>query len=228
MIGLLVALAASWLLFWLFERKHLSPLGLTPYRKRIGNFLVGLIASVVVAAVYFLFVAAVTKSSLSVNKEFTAAGFFSASWWVLKSVLFEEFLFRGALLYIAIKKLGIKWGCILSAIAFGIYHWFSYNVFGEPTQMIFVFIVTVIAGLMFAYAYAITKSLYLPIGLHLGWNLVTIVVFSQGPLGQQLLISANGHKAGGIISLALFAFQVLVLPLITYWYLRRTEPLTKQ
>lgn len=121
------------------------------------------------------------------------------------------------------KGLGIKVACIISAVAFGIYHWFSYGVFGEPMQMIYVFIITGIGGLMFAYAFALTKSLYLPIGLHLGWNLATIVIFSQGPLGEQLLIGSNGQKLGGILSVLFFLYQILVLPLITYWYLKRQK-----
>ncbi|WP_189603592.1 hypothetical protein [Salinimicrobium marinum] len=43
----------------------------------------------------------------------------------------------------------------------------------------------------------VAGSLYLPIGLHFGWNLVTITIFSQGPSGDQLLISSTENTLGG-------------------------------
>ncbi len=45
------------------------------------------------------------------------------------------FNITGEDLYIAIKKLGVTKACILSAICFGIYHWFSHEVIGNPVQM---------------------------------------------------------------------------------------------
>jgi len=87
-------------------------------------------------------------------------------------------------------------------------------------EMIFIFFMTAIWGFMFAMAFAKTYSLYLPVALHFGWNLIHIVVFSQGPLGNQLLISYGGQKMEGILSLVLFLFQVSSVPLITYWYVK--------
>lgn len=223
MLGILLILSFSWLFLWFFEKKHLSALGFTPTQSRLGNLAFGFLLSVICCAIYFLSIVAITKTNLTLNEKFTEKIFFASTWWTLRSVLFEELLFRGALLYIAIRKLGPKVACILSAVAFGVYHWFSYGVFGDPIQMIYVFIITGIGGLMFAFAYAETKSLYLPIGLHFGWNLITIVVFSQGPLGQQLLISNAGQKLEGILTVVFFLFQALALPFITYWYLKRQK-----
>ncbi len=140
--------------------------------------------------------------------------------WNIKSVLFEELIFRGALLFIVIRKIGEVKACFLSAVCFGIYHWFSFGAFGNPVQMVFIFFMTGIAGLAFAFAFAKTKSLYFPIGLHLGWNLCTNILFSNGPMGQQLFIRENKNKQDGVLSLAIFLFQVAALPLITYGYLK--------
>lgn len=221
MIGILVELLASWLLLWIYDRKSLAVLGFGFSKNRLYNFSFGFLISSVCCAVYFLAIIKLSKSTLTFNENFDGKQFLESSWWTLKSVLFEELVFRGALLYIAIQKLRIRLACIVSAIAFGIYHWFSYGIFGQPIQMMYVFILTGIAGLMFAYAFAKTKSLYLPIGLHLGWNLITIVVFSQGPLGHQLLFSSTGEKLGGVLSVVFFLYQILTLPLIVFWYVRR-------
>jgi membrane protease YdiL (CAAX protease family) len=221
MIGILVELLASWLLLWIYNKKSLMALGVAPSGKRLLNLLAGIAFSGLCCAVYFLALNTLSGSLLTVNHNFSSNKFLQGTWWTLKSVLFEELIFRGALLYIAIDKLGTYTACIVSAIAFGVYHWFSYGILWQPVPMIFVFLLTGVAGLMFAYAFAKTKSLYLPIGLHLGWNLVTIVVFSQGPLGNQLLIMSGGGKIGGLLSVVFLLYQVLVLPLIVVWYLRR-------
>jgi hypothetical protein len=140
--------------------------------------------------------------------------------WTLVSVLYEELIFRGALLYIAIEKLNIKKACILSAVGFGIYHWFTFNVFGNPFMMAITFLMTAIAGLSWAFAFAKTKSLYLPIGLHFGWNFINTVVFSNGQRGQAILVRANENQLQGILSLIVFLFQVFALALLTFGYLK--------
>ena len=57
--------------------------------------------------------------------------------------------------------------------------------------MTYVLLVTGAGGWMFAYAFAKTKSILAPIGLHFGWILISIVLFSAGPLGNQLFISSS-------------------------------------
>jgi membrane protease YdiL (CAAX protease family) len=86
--------------------------------------------------------------------------------------------------------------------------------------MIYIFILTGIGGLLFAFSYARTKSMWLPIGLHLGWNLISVVIFSQGPLGNQMLISSGGQGIVGIWYTIFFIYQITILPLVTYLYLR--------
>lgn len=157
-----------------------------------------------------------------VNPGFDLTTFLNSTYWMLKSVLTEELLFRGALLYIAIKKLGIRNACLLSSVAFGIYHWFSYGVWGNVVQMIYIFILTGVGGLLFACSFALTKSIYLPVGLHLGWNLVSVVVFSQGQLGNQWLITSGGNPLTGFWTIIFFIYQITILPFAAYLYLRNS------
>lgn len=220
MIGLIIIFIVSWILLWLFDKINLLALGLQPTKKRLLDFTVGLIAAAILCGIACYLVAKISASVLTLNPGFTFKSFLNSTFWMLKSVLTEEFLFRGALLYLAIKKIGLKNACILSSIAFGVYHWFSYGLFGNLPQMIYIFILTGIGGLVFAYAFARTRSMWLPIGLHLGWNLVTVVVFSQGPLGDQMLISSGGHQIGMIWSTIYFVYQISSLPIVTYLYLR--------
>jgi len=220
MIGLLIELLISWLLLRILDKSNLLVLGISPTGNRIYHLLLGFSIASIFCTLYYFAYSSLAGSRFTINNEFTIRQFFVGSGWTLKSVLFEELIFRGALLYLAIKRFGIKPACIISAIAFGIYHWFSFGAFGNPVQMLVVFIMTGIWGLMFAFAYAKTKSLYLPIGLHLGWNLIKDIIFSKGPLGHQLLISSNENKIEGILSLFFFILQIILLPLLTYLFLR--------
>jgi len=223
MIGILAELCISWLILWFVERKDLSVLGFTPMGTRIIQLLTGFLMSAACCAIFNAATVAFVNNSWIYNKQVTAVSLLTSSWWVLKSVLFEELIFRGALLYIAIKRIGMAKACYLSAGCFGIYHWFSQGAFGNPVQMIFIFIITAVAGLMFAFSFAKTNSLYLPIGLHFGWNLVNIVVFSNGPLGIQLFTRMNEVKPQGMLSILIFVFQVLSLPLLTWWWFSRIK-----
>jgi len=220
MPGLIVELIISWLLLWIFCRQGLLVLGIAPTKSRLFNLIFGFLTAAACCSAYYLSFTVFANHNWTLNTEFKGQAI-SSSWWTLKSVLYEELIFRGALLYILIKKLGVKTACITSAVCFGIYHWFTSGAMGNPLQMAFVFVMTGVWGAMFAIAFARTKSLYLPIGLHFGWNLISTVIFSQGPLGNQLLIGSGGQKLGGVLSAGVFLFQIFAVPLITYWYLKR-------
>ncbi len=80
---------------------------------------------------------------------------------------------------------------LISSVAFGMYHWFSHEVFGNPVQMLITFVVTGLMGMVYAYGYAKTFSLYIPCAIHLGWNLTSSFIFSKGILGDQLFIQVK-------------------------------------
>lgn len=220
MIGIIVELTISWFVLWFICKKHLSVLGFRPTKNRMTQLIVGLFIAATCCTLWQLMTTGFVDNGWVLNKQATVKGILESSRWTLVAVLYEELIFRGALLYIAIKKLGTTKACILSAVCFGIYHWFSYNIFGNPSMMVIVFLMTATVGLSWAFAFARTGSLYLPIGLHLGWNLFSIVVFSNGKFGQAILVKANAIKLQGVLSWFVFLFQVLALPILTFWYLK--------
>ena len=177
MAGNIVGLLLSGLILWFSERKSLLVLGFTPVHKRLLQFIFGFLFSGLLCASSQWIEALLTNSSWHLNSKITVSQITGYLLWNFNSVLFEELLFRGALLYIAIKKLGAKKGIVLSAICFGIYHWFSFGVIGNIVPMIFVFIITGLMGFAWAFAFNKTGSMALPIGLHLGWNFVFNAIF---------------------------------------------------
>jgi membrane protease YdiL (CAAX protease family) len=193
MIGVIL-LVLSWLLLR-FEGKSLRAIGFNQPVKRSAEFAWGILLASAFVVVQFLLIAYFAGFEWRLNPDFNLRDVLLSARWNVNSVLFEEFIFRGYLLYKTISMLGTGRGCWLSAAAFGIYHWFSYEVFGAPVQMIYVFVLTGMFGLVLAYAFAKTGSLFLPVALHLGWNLTTGMVFSNGPLGEQLLIPSQAEMA---------------------------------
>jgi len=132
-------------------------------------------------------------------------------YWDSISVITEELVFRGAILFIFIKKFGVSKGIIISAIAFGIYHWFSFGIFGNMIPMFFVFIGTGLMGYAWALAFSKTESIAMPIGLHLGWNFTFNSSFSNGPLGNGIILSDSENVISDWYSLiGLWLVPVLV------------------
>jgi len=220
MIGILVAIAVSWLLLYLIERKHIFVLGFLPITRRLEQFLIGFLITGILC-VLDQYLETYLKSSIWVlNENITAEIILKSFWWDVKSVLTEELIFRGALLYILIQKIGSKKSILISAIAFGIYHWFSYGVLGNVMAMILVFIGTGLMGYAWAWAFSKTKSMMLPFGLHLGWNFIYNTIFSKGPLGELLLISQGGNELTDWASLLNFISGLVIVPLVVLIYVR--------
>ncbi|MEQ6169094.1 type II CAAX endopeptidase family protein [Ekhidna sp. MALMAid0563] len=220
MIGIVIEVALSWVVLRFLARKNLKVLGLTPTKKSLAEFGLGLLVASTMCLLYYQLTAIASGSYWTLNESYSFNAFIQSFWYVTKSVLFEEFIFRGAILYVLISRIGAKKACWISAISFGVYHWFSYGIIGNLQPMIFVFLLTATWGLMFAYAYAKTESMLLPIALHFGWNAVNLIVFSQGNIGDQLLVGVGGKPLDGMVSLAMFILQWLGLPVIVFLYLK--------
>jgi membrane protease YdiL (CAAX protease family) len=78
----------------------------------------------------------------------------------------EELLFRGYRLQNLSDGLNPVWGVLLSSLWFGIAHLANPN----TNAKFFVATGIFLAGVFLAYGYISTKQLWLPIGLHIGWN----------------------------------------------------------
>jgi len=178
MLGNIVLLVVSWLLLRL-EGRSLSVLGVSPSLLRALELLLGFLATLSLA-MWLSYLFAFLANFEWVPVPGLGMGFiFEGLHKTLQSVLFEELIFRGYLLYRLLALVGERKGTLLSAAAFGGYHWFTLGVLGNATLMIWVLVYTGLWGLMFAYAYTRTGSLALPIGLHWGWNVVDQLLYNE-------------------------------------------------
>lgn len=147
MLGVLVVFGLCWLLLWLFRKEHITVLGIIPNSERLGEFSIGLILMALFCAINLLGQSYFQGINYVRNPDYGLWESLDGIYWTFKAALFEELIFRGAILYLLIKKLGINWACIISAVAFGIYHWFSYQMFGRGLiPMIYVFLLTGAGG----------------------------------------------------------------------------------
>lgn len=213
----------SWLLLRVVLKEPITVFGIVPNRQRVKECLVGIVFMAGFAVINFTWQAHFKEITYQVNPDYGLVQLLGGSFWVFIAVILEELVFRGVLLYWLIRHLGVVKACLLSATIFGVYHWFSYGVFGSRlVLMVYVFLITGSGGWMFAFAFAKTKSLFAPLGLHLGWNLVTAIVFSSGPIGGQwLLEQGEAVQTGDWVTLLFFTLQAIVAPGIVTWYLQK-------
>ena len=83
----------------------------------------------------------------------------------------EELLSRGYHLQTIASGINLFWGVIISSAVFGLLHLRNPHATWVSAAGIF------FAGVYLAYGYIRTRQLWLPIGLHIGWNFFEGVVF---------------------------------------------------
>ena len=214
MAGILVQLLISWGLLWFIEKENLSVLGLMPTTRRVTELLLFLLVSMACCSSGFLFRIFYAHEVWTLNPSFSPGLLSNGSWWNLKSVMFEELIFRGAIFYILIKRIGAAYSILISSVAFGIYHWFSFEVIGNIGQMIQVFLITGIIGVLYAYGFVRTNSLYAVIGMHFGWNFTQGFIFSSGSIGDGILVL---QKPVPVVTVSWFIyFLIFLFPMLSF------------
>ncbi len=139
----------------------------------------------------------------------------------------EELLCRGYWLQNICAGLNLAWSVVLSSLGFALLHLQNPNVSPAAIGGLLG------AGLFLALGYVLTRQLWLPIGIHIGWNSFEGTVFgfpvsgTDGPRlilqrvsGPELLTGgAFGPEAGLIVLPAMAVGSALV-----YLYARRFTP----
>jgi hypothetical protein len=92
----------------------------------------------------------------------------------------EELVFRGAIFRIADERLGTAAALFISSILFGLVH--AANPGATPVSTV---AIAVEAGALLGMAYSASGSLWLPMGLHFGWNFTEGGIFGTAVSGGQ-------------------------------------------
>lgn len=138
----------------------------------------------------------------------------------------EELLFRGAIFRITEEWLGTTAALIISAVLFGAAH--GLNASATPIGVV---AIGLEAGVLLGVAYSASRSLWLPIGMHFGWNFTEGGLFSttvaSGP--SRALVSMTldgpvqhtGGSSGPEASLIAIAVCLIAATILSIYTVRR-------
>jgi len=107
------------------------------------------------------------------------------------SGVIEEVILRGLLLRILAEVFGRWWALAVSSLLFGALH------LANPHSSVIVGLgLAIQAGFLLGVAYLWTERLWLPIGLHAGWNFAQAAVFGGALSGHQISAIIDAKLVG--------------------------------
>jgi membrane protease YdiL (CAAX protease family) len=128
--------------------------------------------------------------------------------WVAFIAILEEFIFRG----IAVREWAARWGWSIATLLGGIYFAAAHIIGLLPNvgavSVLWIVLAALVGTLMFVALYVRSKSLWLPIGFHAGWNLSLKTLFGTTMSGQDssyglftVEMSGPGLVTGGVFGI---------------------------
>ena len=213
MLQLTGLILISWLLIWFFTKGNLAVLGFTPNRERMKYFMILFIVSGILSASAFLLRMYIAREEYSLTPSLNIRSVLLVIWHQFRTVMTEELICRGALLYILIKKIGQTKSILITSVFFAVLHWINAGVWGNLTQMAIVFTFTFAMGVLLAFSYAKTFSILIPFAIHFGWNLTQNYIFPDTATGNHIFILATPPPEVTISYTAFFT--MLLLPKIS-------------
>lgn len=229
---LLCALFANWLALRIYENRPLRDAGV-PINSAAGyNLGFGVLGGVGAAALVLGPPLLFGSAHLLPIAEPPAAGTLSFVTLMLAAgAAGEELLFRGYGFQVLMAAVGPFAAIVPVGVFFGLMHSLNPNAtwFGTANTAGF--------GILFGYAYYRTRDLWLPIGLHFGWNFtlplfgVNVSGLRIGMTGHEMVWSAGALWSGGDYGpeASVLTSGALVLLCIYLWkgpFRRQSSPLT--
>lgn len=185
MLGLLVIIVVSWVLLRFIEKKNIEVLGIIPNKQRIIQFIIGFVFVALLCLLIIYIEGFVLNVEWEMNENISYMDILNSFYYHVRSALTEDLVFRGAILYILISRLGAKWGILISALCFGVYHVFSYGMTGNSIiSILYVVLVTGFVGYVWAYTFHKTKSIMMALGFHIAYNFSMAMFYESPPVGE--------------------------------------------
>lgn len=182
----LLLVLATWVLYKI-EGKSLKEIGLNFNIKNIGFLFLGILIGILVflGAKYLrgLYVGEVFEVSTSINFEVILFAFY----FILPQVATEELLFRGYLFKKTIEVSNVVVTNIIFSILFMLIHVVDEDVLQNKGMIVMLVITIPVGHLLFATALLRSKSMFFPIGLHLGNNWATRHLISNTNSSKSIL-----------------------------------------
>ena len=210
---------ATWYLYKK-ENKTLSSLGLILKRKNIFFLPLGIIvgASVFLTAKYLRTI--YLGETFHLSESFNLKNILFALYTILPTVAVEELIFRGYLFKKTIEISSVVKANIIFAILFMLIHVLDEGVLSNPGMIILLVITIPVGHLLFATALLKSKSLFFPIGIHLGNNWATRHLVSTNNNGESIFYISNNVSFDTWPSFILFILlwnSIFLLAIFTIW-----------
>ena len=180
----------TWILYKT-ENKSLHEIGLVLNLKKLSFLPLGVILGAIVFLTTKYARALYTGEVIILSETINYKTILYSLYFILPTVAVEEFLFRGYLFKKTIEKSNVTIANITFSILFMIIHVFDENVLKNPGMIIFLTLSIPVGHLLFATALLKSKTLFFPIGLHLGNNWATQHVISTNNNGDSILYITN-------------------------------------
>ena len=226
MLGLLFIIVISWLLLHFIEKKSIDALGIFPSSNRVCQFLIGFLVMAIIIVIHVSIETKILRAEWKLNTV-DLGTIANAFVYHFRSALTEDLLFRGAILYILISRIGATRAIWISAIVFGAYHWFSYGILGERVVLLaYVMLITGFTGYVWAYSFYKTKSIMLGLGFHVGYNLLMSCFYEAQPYGEMIMTQVSRIDLTGWKAFYFSMYRGLFPPvatLIVFMLLLRTK-----
>ena len=212
---------ATWLLFKT-DKKTLKAIGLNFNLKNMSFLPLGIFIGA------FAFLGAKILRSLYSGEAIEIAEYFNyktmlySLYVILPTVAVEEFLFRGYLFKKTIEVSNVVIANVIFSILFMLIHVLDENVINNIGMIVFLAVTISFGHLLFATALLKSKSLFFPIGIHLGNNWATHHLISNSNSGNSFLYISNIVRFDTwtpfLLSMLIFnGFFLLVTFLIWKW-----------
>ena len=160
------------------EGKNLSELGLNVNAKNIGFAILGLVLGGLFIIPLVYIIAFIKGYPVVFNSTFNGSYVISGLWLLLPTVMLEELAFRGICFKKTVEISSVAKANLIFATLFILSHWINLGAFGNPLAMT-ILLITGLGHILYATAFLKSKTMYFPIGIHLGNNWVNLFVFSN-------------------------------------------------
>jgi len=171
------------------EGKNLSELGLHLKFKNIGFAFLGFVIGGLFIIPLVHIIAFIKGYPVVFNQAFEGTYVLKGIWLLFPTVVLEELAFRGICFKKMVEITNVAKANLIFAGLFILSHWINGAAFGDPIAMT-ILLITGLGHVLYATAFLKSKTLYFPIGIHLGGNWVSYFVFSNlnpnDPINGQL------------------------------------------
>ncbi len=167
LVGIVTVLLSSYVLVRVFHHKPLQAIGLALRPGALREFGLGWLLAAVMQVIIFCIMWAAGCISVDVwsfSLQRAVAVLIDGFVFFVLAAAFEEVLFRGYVFQSLMQGISALPAMFVMGISFSLAHW------SNPNASVLGLLNVGLAALWLTMAYLKTRSLWLPIGLHFGWN----------------------------------------------------------